>query len=713
MQRLDGKTPNTAKQTTSTLKDLLNEPAIRERIEQICPDAITDGELQMDLLIEAMGKYRVTDDITKLEVDDSERYEFRWSGKQKAKYESQKPSTGTLRPCPEESKNWNTTKNLYIEGDNLEVLKILQRAYAGKIKIIYIDPPYNTGHDFVYKDDYTDNMANYLKQTGQVDENGCATSTNTAKDGRFHTNWLNMMYPRLRLARNLLTEDGVIFISIDDKEQANLKKMCDEVFGSENFFTLIVVQSNKRGQTYKQIAKTHEHILVYVNSELTELNELQKKGDSDDLNLLDDIGKYNIRELRNRNPKFGKFNRPNLFYSIFVNDKVIDEEGFNPISLYKSDLYNVEVTPLNSKNKESCWRWGKELLSKNINDNTRISNVVAKIKSDGGYNIYEKYRKNTYKAKTIWDDVAFITEKGTVELNDLNLSKYFDFPKPVMLLKQILELSISSPDSIILDFFSGSATTAHAVMQLNAEDGGKRKFIMVQLPEVCDPEKDAAKAGYKNICEIGKERIRRAGDKIVEDLNKKGKTEDAAKLDTGFRVFKLSESNMRKWQLELADVSDKNEIEKMAIAGILAAKNTIRRDEIATENERRKEAGLAPFDIDLCVVFEWLLKYGVTPDCSINTDMVGGHKVYVIGGGAFMVCLEHGLNSAWARELIAYRDKCYAWLSQDDETARLQIIADSWHVMVADEAFANASDLINVNKYLCDNGLMDEHFIVV
>lgn len=243
MTTIDGKSPNLAHETTATIHDLLMEPAIRERLAQICPDAFCDGDLQMDLLLEAMGKYHTTEDIKELVVDENERYEFRWSGKQKAKYESQKSSTGTLRPCPEESKNWDTTQNLYIEGDNLEVLKILKRAYAGKIKMIYIDPPYNTGKDFVYKDDYTDNLKNYLEQTGQLTAEGKAKSSNTASDGRFHTNWLNMMYPRLRLARELLNDDGVIFISIDDNEQANLKKLCDEVFGFANYISQVTWQS--------------------------------------------------------------------------------------------------------------------------------------------------------------------------------------------------------------------------------------------------------------------------------------------------------------------------------------------------------------------------------------------------------------------------------------------------------------------------------------
>jgi adenine-specific DNA-methyltransferase len=383
---------------------------------------------------------------------------------------------------------------------------------------IFIDPPYNTGGDFVYPDDFSDSIENYKKLTGQVDDDGKKLSTNSEANGRYHTDWLNMMYPRLRLARNLLTDDGAIFISIDDNEIENIRRICDEVFGEENFFCQVVIQSNKRGQTYKQISKTHEYLLIYTKNPDAEFYEIEKRDDTSDLNLEDTLGKYNIRELRNRNPKFGKFNRPGLYYPIYVDPTTLDKDGFCPISLEQSKKYVIEIFPLNSSGEESCWRWGKPLAGNNMSDDTQNCNLVAKQKRDGGFNIYEKYRKTTYKAKSIWDEVDVITEKGTVELGELELSKYFDFPKPIALVKKAIAIEAACND-IILDFFSGSATTAHAVMQLNAEDGGNRKFIMVQLPEPCAEGTEAAKAGYQNICEIGKERIRRAGEKIQE-LNK-------------------------------------------------------------------------------------------------------------------------------------------------------------------------------------------------
>ena len=269
--------------------------------------------------------------------------------------------------------------------------------------MIYIDPPYNTGNDFVYRDNYTDNMKNYLELTGQNKK----LSTNTESDGRFHSNWLNMIYPRLKLARNLLTEDGVIYISIDDNEMTNLRKICDEIFGEENFFMNVIVRANSRGQTYKQISKTHEYLLILTKSGETEFYELEKSSGNSDLNLIDNISPFNIRELRNRNPKFGKHNRPGLFYPIYIDTSIVDKDGFSPVSLIKTEDYNCEVFPFNSEGKESCWRWAKSKFKLNISSNTLDSNLVAKSKSTGGYNIYEKYRKTTYKPKCNYSAPSF------------------------------------------------------------------------------------------------------------------------------------------------------------------------------------------------------------------------------------------------------------------------------------------------------------------
>ena len=574
-----------------------------EKLKSVFPQCFAEGKLDIDKLLSLCGEY----------IDnDFEKYKFEWKGKIEALKLAQKRSTGTLRPCKAESVNFDETKNLYIEGDNLEVLKLLQTAYYNKIKMIYIDPPYNTGNDFVYEDDFADPMARYKEVTQQT------TKSNAETMGRFHTNWLNMMYPRLRLAYNLLTEDGVIFISIDDNELINLRKVCDEIFGEENFYTQIIVQSNKRGQTYKQISKTHEYMLVYTKHSETEFNELEKGDDNNDLNLLDKIGRFNIREVRNRNPKFGRHNRPNLFYPIYVNPKVVDENGFCPISLEKTDDFCVEVVPLNSQGQESCWRWGQKKVIDNNTDDTMTSNIVAKIKNDGNYNIYEKYRKTTYKPKTIWDDVAVITEKGTVELGELGLSAYFDFPKPIELLKRAIQIGTNDED-IILDFFSGSATIAHAVMLLNNENKENRKFICVQLPAQCDEDSAAYKAGYKNICEIGKERIRRAGKKILEE-NAQAQLgdEDKKPLDVGFKVFKLDDSNLKTW--------DGTPIEDKQVDMFFERLNSM----IDTVKDDRT---------DMDVVYEVMLKMGIPLDVEVQYMEINDKIVYIVGDFLLMICL--------------------------------------------------------------------------
>lgn len=333
--------------------------------------------------------------------------------------------------------------NFLIEGDNFASLKLLEKTYKGKIKMIYIDPPYNTANkDFAYDDtkvDYTDTFR--------------------------HSKWLSFMQSRLKAARNLLRDDGIIFISIDDNEQSDLKMLCDSIFREENFFSQIIIQSNKRGQTYKQIAKTHEYLLIYTRSPEAEFNEIEKADEDNDLNLLDDVSCFNVRELRNRNPKFGRHNRPNLFYKIYVNPNNIDKDGFCPVSLYPSEEYTVAVLPYNSSGGESCWRWGKKLFDENRNDNTLVCNVVARAKRNGTFNIYEKYRKSTYKAKSIWTETDVITEKGTVELGELGLADKFPYPKPLFLLQKCLQIG-TNVDDIILDFFAGSGTTGHAVMMI-------------------------------------------------------------------------------------------------------------------------------------------------------------------------------------------------------------------------------------------------------
>lgn len=516
------------------------EKNLVEKLKQLVPEAVADGKINWEILKEALGEH------LEEEGAEVEHFGLNWVGKRQARRLASIPSKGTLVPVTREGIDEKNTENIFIEGDNLEVLKLLQKSYAGRVKMIYIDPPYNTGNDFIYKDNFSETITDYLRRTGQVDEEGNLLTSNPKSGGRYHSNWLNMMYPRLRLARNLLREDGVIFISIDDNEVVNLQKICDEIFGEENFFCKVIVRSNSRGQTYKQIAKTHEYVLIYTKNSETELLELEKEGDKNDLNLKDNIGNFNIRELRNRNPKFGKHNRPNLFYPIYINPTEEDTNGFYPVSLSKSSKYSTEVKPFNSEGNESCWRWGKDKVLSNISSDTMTSNLVAKRKQDNSLSIYEKYRKTTYKPKSIWDDNSYLNETGTVELRNLDLKGVFDFPKPLGLVKQCINLSCES-DDIVLDFFSGSSVTAHAALAHNFEYSENIKFIMVQLPELCKDDSEAFKAGYKNIAEIGKERIRRVIKKIKEKQQNQLELNEKKKQDLGFKVFKLAKSNLKIW----------------------------------------------------------------------------------------------------------------------------------------------------------------------
>ena len=317
---------------TKTSPDPRSDQIIK--LKQLFPECVKEGRVDFDLLRATLG------DLDALADDDT--YTFSWAGKQEAFRALQEPSAASLQPVREESVNWDTTQHLFIEGENLEVLKLLYKAYFGKVKMIYIDPPYNTGNDFIYKDDYRQPLQTYLEKTGQIDAEGNVLTSNPETAGRYHSDWLNMMYPRLFLARQLLREDGVIFVSIDDNEVHHLRLLMNEIFGEENFFAMIIVQANKRGQTYKQISKTHEYLLLYTKNPDTDINELEKLGEKDDLNLLDEVGRFNTRELRNRNPKFGRFNRPNLFYPIYVDPNVSDKDNFSPIALQNDDSYCVE-----------------------------------------------------------------------------------------------------------------------------------------------------------------------------------------------------------------------------------------------------------------------------------------------------------------------------------------------------------------------------------
>lgn len=576
-----------------------------KKIQQLFPNCVTE-RLNKD------GKPELAIDFEKLQaelsneiiVEGEERYQFTWPDKRAANRLANTPTTMTLRPCREESVNFDHTQNLYIEGDNLDVLKALRETYLGKVKMIYIDPPYNTGNDFVYNDDFAQSRGEFEETSGLFDEEGNQTidpmQRNTESNGRFHTDWLNMIYPRLKVARDLLSDDGVIFISIDDNEVENLRKICDEIFGSENHIET-VVWKNKYGAGAKTVGfiSAHEYILVYSKNTITDLTcefigEEREKYNKKD-SKFNQRGPYRTQPLMTNS--LG--DRPNLMYSIFYN--------------------GVEIKP------RKQWVWSKERMEEAIaNDNVEFS-----LQKDGSYTVRSKsylYDENgkIRRGKPVSVMNGPFTQDGTQEVRNLfDAKSVFDFTKPSELIKFFIGLEINgnnSRDYIILDFFSGSATTAHAVMQLNAEDGGNRKFIMVQLPEKTDEKSEAYKAGYPNICEIGKERIRRAGKKIKEDNKDK---EGIEKLDIGFRVLKLDSSNME---------------------DVYYTPQEFTMQSLFNENVKADRTGE-----DL--LFQVMLDLGIELSAKIETQQIAGKTVYLVDDNYLVACFDRDVTEAAITEI--------------------------------------------------------------
>ena len=538
-------------------------------------------------------------------VDGDEAYEFTWVGKKAAIVEANKPIRKTLRPCIEESKNWDSTENLYIEGDNLEVLKLLQESYLGKVKMIYIDPPYNTGSDrFVYPDSYMMGADEYEDGIGFYDENGNRNfMENNSSDPRFHSKWCSMVYQRLMLARSLLSENGFIFISIDDNEMDSLKKMCDEVFGLSNHCGTFVINSTPNARDYGHIGKMHEFCLFYAKN-ITKAESNMLPDESKTFKYHDNNGGYNIHPLYNSNEAFHKLNRPNLYYPFYIYlDRPLDK-GFFEIGLEKKE-HSVEVYPPKSlKNGvQFVWRWGKEKALQNMNEE-----IIGYEVKPGEYRIVQKMRHEEKIIRSLLTDTKYSSRRGTAEVEDILNGKIFSFPKPLSLIMDFCKVALSSTD-IVLDFFSGSATTAHAVMQLNAEDGGHRKFIMVQLPEPCDEASEACKAGYKNICEIGKERIRRAGEKIKAESPMT--TQD---LDIGFRVLKLDDTNMKDVYYAADDYSQD------MIAGL--------------------ESNIKDDRTDLDLLFGCLIDWGLPLSLPYRSEQMDGCTVHTYNGGDLIACFD-------------------------------------------------------------------------
>ena len=559
-------------------------------------------------------------------AEGDEAYEFKWVGKKAAIAEANKPIRKTLRPCADESVNWDSTENLYIEGDNLEVLKLLQESYLGKVKMIYIDPPYNTGNDFVYRDDFAMSRDEYSEESGQLDDEGNRLFKNTDSNGRFHSDWCSMIYSRLMLARNILADDGVIFISIDDNEQDSLKKICLEIFGESNFIGCIAVKGNPRGrQSSSYLAQVHDSLLVFRKTEKLVLTGFAIS--SDDIkkrfNKSDENGFYEEWELRKRGAGAKREDVPTLYYPIYYSSKN------KKISTAKFEESDIVITPKLSDGTDGRWRWSKEKVER------EKSKLYVRKTNKGIYNIYERKsldEKPTQLAPTIWDYSDVNTELGTKLVRSLfDGEKYFDFPKPIGLIKRMIQI-VGSTDGIILDFFSGSATTAHAVMQLNAEDGGRRKFIMVQLPEETEENSEAYKAGYKNICEIGKERIRRAGAKI--------KSETGADIDYGFRVLKLDDSNMK-------DVYySPSEMQQQMLGGL--------------------ESNIKPDRSDLDLLFGCLLDWGLSLTMPYSIEEKDGCCIHIYNDGDLVACFNEEVPESVIKYIadknplrVVFRDSCF------------------------------------------------------
>ena len=597
------------------------------KLAELFPNAVTETLDENGEVVRAIDKDVLMQEISARVVEGTEeRYQFTWPDKRKAVRLASTPVAAALRPCREESVDFDTTENLYIEGDNLDVLKLLRETYLGKVKMIYIDPPYNTGNDFVYEDDFSEDAVAFLTRDNQYDDQGNRLVQNTDSNGRFHTDWLNMIYPRLKIAKDLLSEDGVIFISIDDNEVANLRKICDEVLGEKNFISQIIWKKRSTPPNDKVIGAAHEYVLAYAKKiDLTALNLRERTKEQ--------LSRYKNPD---HHPK-GPWTPGDLGANV---------KG----GRYVASLYFPIVNPRTGEKfyppQNGNWRFNQDTIMKLL-----ANNEIFFGENDNGRPKLKRFLcdvKDGVTYTSLWDFVPLNTQ-GSFEMTDLlgNLT-IFDNPKPMGLIKELCKLGSNSDDTI-LDFFSGSATTAHAVMQLNAEDGGSRKFIMVQLPEACESGSEAAKAGYKNICEIGKERIRRAGKKIKEELQKAAqvqKEEDplfasaestgaADQLDIGFRVLKLDSTNMKEVYYNPAETSQDD---------LLSRVSNIKPDR-------------TPEDL----LFQVMLELGVLPSSRIEKSIIAGKQVFDVADNFLIACFDDNVTDEVVTA-IAKRKPVYAVL---------------------------------------------------
>ena len=562
------------------------------KIGKLFPGVVTEGKVNIDLLRSMLGD----------DVYGDEAYEFTWVGKRAAIAEAGRPIRKTLRPCVEESRDWDTTENLYIEGDNLDVLKLLQESYLGKVKIIYIDPPYNTGNDFVYRDNFTQNREEYEYEVGVYSEDGDRLFKNTETNGRFHSDWCSMIYPRLVLARNLLRDDGVIFISIDDGELDSLKKICDEVFGASNFRNTILTRrrikslnSQFAGNGLYSMNVGFEYVLVYAKNPNFLMKALRMKKDN-----VPTKGRWDVF--------WSNADRPTMRYDVL---------GFTPeTGQWRNSKEKAEIAVANYRKYQA--EYESKMSLEEYSEMTGITDYIRRIPNGTGKNGGVQHwvaPSDTSLRTSNWTDIE-VSQIG----KEIDLP--FDNPKSKQLLMELVKLADLGVEDIVLDFFSGSATTAHAVMQLNAEDGVKRKFIMVQLPEVCAEGTEAVKVGYKNICEIGKERIRRAGDKIKDEA---GLT--AQNLDVGFRVLKLDDTNMNDVYYAAGDYTQ-NLILQM-------------------------ESNIKPDRTDMDLLYGCLLDWGLPLSMPHSHEKIDGFTVHTYNDGDLIACFEERISEKAIREIAS------------------------------------------------------------
>ncbi len=597
-----------------------------EHLKELFPEAFTEGGVNFDTLRQLLGDAKVLD-------EGEEKYGLNWHGKKKARQIALTPSTGTLLPCPEESVDWDTTKNLFIEGDNLEVLKLLQKSYANKIKMIYIDPPYNTGHELIYPDKFQENLDTYLKYTGQVDDEGMKFSSNTETTGRKHSNWLSMMYPRLKLAKNLLSYEGIIFISIDDGELSGLRNICDDLFGEENFIGQFVWKSRVSEDTRAKtgLSADHEYIVCYRKDEGVSLRGAEK-----DLNKFKNPDKDSRGAWRSADITglATRDKRPNLHY----------------------DLVNPE-TEVNYGCPPKGWRFERSSMAKRIEE----GRILWPSSNDGRprQKLFLDEMESIYKnISSVIQNIS--TSDGTREVNALLGDGIFDFPKPSKLIELFVQQS-NDQEAIVLDFFAGSCSTAQAVMNLNARDGGKRRYVMVQLPEKCDEKSAAKSAGYETISEIGRARISKSAEKIESEYPN-------VELDGGYKLFRLTNSNIQAWNPDRTDL-----------------------EETLLSHEEHLIEGRSEQD----VLYELLLKRGVDLAVPIESREVAGKNIYSIGYGVLFACLDESITREQVEDIAQAIIEWHTELAPASET----------HVFFRDSAFRDDVSKTNMAAILEQNGI--------